>query len=81
CTAAARLGELITELLGIVRHRAEAIAERIGDPTIRGTAEVGDYLLLQMLNRADPMLKHISAMRSTGPILICAGSLRRTSSA
>ncbi|MGO6969512.1 type VI secretion system baseplate subunit TssK [Rhizobium leguminosarum] len=61
CTAAARLGELITELLGIVRHRAEAIAERIGDPTIRGTAEVGDYLLLQMLNRADPMLKHISA--------------------
>nr|WP_245500422.1 type VI secretion system baseplate subunit TssK [Rhizobium leguminosarum] len=61
CTAAARLSELITELLGIVRHRAEAIAERIGDPTIRGTAEVGDYLLLQMLNRADPMLKHISA--------------------
>jgi type VI secretion system protein ImpJ len=64
CTAAARLGELITELLGIVRHRAEAIAERIGDPTIRGTAEVGDYLLLQMLNRADPMLKHISANAS-----------------
>ncbi|OAP46092.1 type VI secretion system baseplate subunit TssK [Sinorhizobium americanum] len=60
CAAVSRLGELITELLGIVRHRAEAIAERIGDPTVRGTAEVGDYFLLQILNRADPMLKHIS---------------------
>ncbi|HLP70544.1 MAG TPA: type VI secretion system baseplate subunit TssK [Rhizobium sp.] len=61
CAAEARLNELVTEVLGIVRHRAEAIAERIGDPSIRGTAEVGDYLLLQILNRADPMLKHISA--------------------
>jgi len=61
CSAQPRLDELITELLGIVRHRAQAIAERIGDPTIRGTAEVGDYFLLQILNRADPMLRHISA--------------------
>lgn len=61
CAAAARLNELMTELLGIVRHRATAIAERIGDPTIRGTAEVGDYFLLQILNRADPMLKHMVA--------------------
>jgi type VI secretion system protein ImpJ len=60
CAAEPRLNELITELLGIVRHRAEAIAERIGDPTIRGTAEVGDYFLLQILNRIDPMLKHVS---------------------
>ncbi|OLP51639.1 type VI secretion system baseplate subunit TssK [Allorhizobium taibaishanense] len=61
CMASSRLNELMTELLGIVRHRAEAIAERIGDPTIRGTAEVGDYFLLQILNRADPMLKHALA--------------------
>lgn len=61
CAAASRLNELLTELLGIVRHRASAIAERIGDPTIRGTAEVGDYFLLQILNRADPMLKHMLA--------------------
>ena len=52
CAASSRLNELMTELLGIVRHRAQAISERIGDPTIRGTAEVGDYFLLQILNRA-----------------------------
>jgi type VI secretion system protein ImpJ len=61
CAAQAKLSELITELLGVVRHRSQAIAERIGDPTIRGTAEVGDYFLLQILNRADPMLRHIAA--------------------
>lgn len=61
CAASSRLGELLTELLGIVRHRAQAISERIGDPTIRGTAEVGDYFLLQILNRADPLLSHLSA--------------------
>lgn len=61
CAASSRLSELLTELLGIVRHRAQAISERIGDPTIRGTAEVGDYFLLQILNRADPLLAHLSA--------------------
>ncbi|WHA43709.1 type VI secretion system baseplate subunit TssK [Agrobacterium larrymoorei] len=61
CAASSRLNELLTELLGIVRHRAQAISERIGDPTIRGTAEVGDYFLLQILNRADPLLAHLSA--------------------
>ncbi|WP_137134540.1 type VI secretion system baseplate subunit TssK [Rhizobium sp. FKY42] len=61
CAAEPRLTELVKELLGIVRHRAEAIADRIGDPTIRGTAEVGDYFLLQILNRADPLLQHVSA--------------------
>ncbi|MBO0662666.1 type VI secretion system baseplate subunit TssK [Jiella sp. MQZ9-1] len=64
CAAEGRLRELVTELLGIVRHRAAAIADRIGDPTIRGTAEVGDFFLLQILNRADPMLAHIAANAS-----------------
>ena len=59
CAAAPRLSGLLTEMLGIVRHRAEAVAARIGDPTVRGTAEVGDFLLLQVLNRAEPLLDHL----------------------
>ncbi|MEO0912898.1 MAG: type VI secretion system baseplate subunit TssK, partial [Pseudomonadota bacterium] len=50
-----------TEILGLVRHRADAIANRIGDPSVRGTAEVGDYLMLQALNRTDPVLAHLAA--------------------
>lgn len=60
CDAGGKLLSLLTELLGIVRHRADAIAQRIGDPTVRGTAEVGDFLLLQTLNRAEPLLAHLA---------------------
>ena len=60
CAASARLFALMTELLGIIRHRSDAIARRIGDPTVRGTAEVGDFLVLQALNRAEPVLAHLT---------------------
>lgn len=56
-----RLKGFVTELLGLVRHRAEAIARRAGDPSLRGSAEIGDYLMLQALNRAAPVLAHIDA--------------------
>jgi len=60
CAASARLTAMLTELLGIVRHRCDAIARRIGDPTVRGTAEIGDFLVLQALNRADALLAHLA---------------------
>lgn len=55
------LSSMIKELLGKLRHRATAISQRIGDPTIRGSAEVSDYLMLQILNRADPLIAHLVA--------------------
>ncbi|MCL2714037.1 MAG: type VI secretion system baseplate subunit TssK [Alphaproteobacteria bacterium] len=60
CAASTRLSAMMTELLGIVRHRCDAIARRIGDPTVRGTAEIGDFLVLQALNRADAVLAHLT---------------------
>jgi type VI secretion system protein ImpJ len=59
--AHSRLRGFLTELLGLVRHRAEAIARRTGDPSLRGSAEIGDYLMLQALNRAAPVLAHLVA--------------------
>ncbi|MFV0334209.1 MAG: type VI secretion system baseplate subunit TssK [Tropicimonas sp.] len=60
-TANPRLSGYLTEILGLVRHRAAAIARRAGDPSLRGSAEIGDYLMLQALNRASPGLAHLSA--------------------
>jgi type VI secretion system protein ImpJ len=62
CAAEAPLLALITELQGLVGHRAEALAARIADPTVRGTAEIADFLLLQALNRIDPRLRHAAAL-------------------
>lgn len=61
CAAEAPLLALVTELQGLVSHRAEAIAARISDPTVRGTAEIADFLLLQTLNRYEPLLRHMAA--------------------
>lgn len=67
CAAQAPLAALVNELQGLVSHRAEAIAARIADPTVRGTAEVADFLLLQALNRADPPLRHAAAQAGRLP--------------
>lgn len=49
----------LTELQGLITHRAEAIASRIADPSVRGTAEIADFLLLQTLNKTEPLLRHL----------------------
>ncbi|WP_299969544.1 type VI secretion system baseplate subunit TssK [uncultured Roseobacter sp.] len=59
--ASPRLSGFLTELLGLLRHRSEAIARRTGDPSLRGSAELGDYLMLQALNRATPAIAHMAA--------------------
>jgi type VI secretion system protein ImpJ len=50
------------ELLGLIGHRAEALAARITDPSTKGSAEIADFLLLQALNRYEPVLRHAVAM-------------------
>ena len=59
CAAEPSLLALLNEVQGLVSHRAEAIASRIADPTVRGTAEVADFMLLQCLNRYEPLLRHM----------------------
>ncbi len=61
CAAEPPLLAMVGELQGLVSHRAEAIAARMADPTVRGTAEIADFLLLQALNRYDPLLRHAAA--------------------
>jgi type VI secretion system protein ImpJ len=55
----------LTELQGLVTHRAEAIAARMADPSVRGTAEVADFMLLQSMNRAEPLLRHLLSAAAT----------------
>ncbi len=58
CGAALVLESIATEILGIITHRAEAIADRMGDPSVRGTAEVSDFQFLQVLNRYEAVYRH-----------------------
>ncbi len=58
CGAAPPLAGLITELSGMLHQRGEAMAARLVAPGSRGAAEVQDFLLLQAINRWQPVLAH-----------------------
>lgn len=58
CGASLALESIASEIIGIITHRAEAIADRMGDPSVRGTAEVSDFQFLQVLNRYEAIFRH-----------------------
>jgi type VI secretion system protein ImpJ len=58
CAAALPLAGFITELAGMLNQRAEALAARLAQPGARGVAEITDFLMLQTLNSAQPLLLH-----------------------
>lgn len=65
--AAERLGAFVDELLGLVQQRGEALAARLNRPDGSGAAEIADFLLLQVLNRSLPLIRHLAAMSGLHP--------------
>lgn len=59
---------MIKEVQGLLYQRAEALASRLGGTGKGGSAEVGDYMLLQAINRLEPLFYHLGAMNKLHPI-------------
>jgi type VI secretion system protein ImpJ len=57
--AASTLYALLVELQGLLAQRAEALAGRVSAAGRGGTAEIGDFLMLQVVNRATPLIDHM----------------------
>ncbi len=55
------LAGFISQLQGLLHHRAEALAGRVSETATRGAAEIADYLLLQLCNRYEPLMTHLAA--------------------
>jgi len=64
--AAPPLAGFVDELLGLLRQRAEALAARLSQPGA-AAAEVADFLLLQLLNRAQGLVAHLAASAGLHP--------------
>ncbi len=62
-----RLARFSTELNGLLQQRGEALAARLAQPEAAGTAEIADFLLLQTVNRARPLVAHFEAMTGCHP--------------
>ncbi|MFL9933899.1 type VI secretion system baseplate subunit TssK [Paraburkholderia sp. RL18-103-BIB-C] len=54
------------ELHGLLQQRGEALAARLGQEAT-GTAEIADFLLLQMVNRAQPLVAHLDSIAGCHP--------------
>ncbi|MAA65957.1 MAG: type VI secretion system baseplate subunit TssK [Alteromonadaceae bacterium] len=65
--AAPKLQRFVGEMAGLMRERARNIAERVGSPNQGGVADVSDFMLLQMLNRAHPRFMHLARLRQLHP--------------
>ena len=49
-----------TELTGLLHQRGESIAGRMVDASRAQTAQVADYMMLQMVNRLEPLVQQFS---------------------
>lgn len=61
------LAGFLRELAGLLHHRGEAIAARLSAPGRGGVSEMADFLMLQLVNRYEPQVVHLSQLRTLHP--------------
>ena len=76
CKKSPKLAGYLKEMIGLLHHRGEAIAGRLADTNRGGTAEVADYMMLQLINRIEPMSNHLANMNGLHPVELFAESVQ-----
>lgn len=66
-TASRQLSALCSELLGLLHQRGEALAGRVVASGAGGASEIADFMLLQLVNRAEPVINHLTQLRPLHP--------------
>lgn len=56
--AAPLLSGYLREVIGLLSHRGDQLALRVSNAGQTGTAEIADFLLLQSINRMEPIFRH-----------------------
>ena len=67
CGAHVRLRGFLTEIQGLLRHRGESLAGRVSHAGSGGVSEFADYLLLQLVNRYEPLFSHLAETATLHP--------------
>jgi len=67
CDASSILRSFIKEIQGLLKHRGEALATRLVEANTGGIAEISDFLLLQLVNRFESLLRHIRTLKMLHP--------------
>lgn len=61
------LAAMRSELLGLLHQRGEALAGRVVASGAGGASEIADFMLLQLVNRAQPLLEHLNQLSPLHP--------------
>ena len=60
CRSVTGLQGYVREIQGLLHHRGDALAGRISEAGRGGSAEIADYLMLQLVNRYEPVIAHLA---------------------
>jgi type VI secretion system protein ImpJ len=69
------LAAYVREIEGLLHQRGEALAARLSQPGRGGVAEIADFLLLQTVNRFEPVFAHLGQMGALHPERLYATAL------
>lgn len=61
------LAAYIGEIIGLLHQRGVALASRLAQPGRGGVAEIADFLLLQTVNRFEPVFRHLAELAVLHP--------------
>ncbi len=67
CRAAPRLAAFVNEIVGLLNYRGEALAGRVTEAGRGGVSEFADFLLLLLVNRFEPLFRHLANMNTLHP--------------
>lgn len=57
----------VRELFGLLHQRGEALASRLAQPGRSGSGEIADFLLLETVNRNEPLFAHLQGVSVLHP--------------
>lgn len=61
------LYDFLSEIAGLISERGKQLSQRISAPSQQGVADVAEFMMLQLFNRAKPIFIHLAKRTSVHP--------------
>jgi len=62
--------KFLHEMVSLLNYRGENLAARVTSAVQEGTSEMSDFMLLQLVNRFEPLFIHLSSLKGLHPTVL-----------